>query len=44
MKFSIIEIIMIILILILAIKIYSESDYFNLKCIISNVDGKEYCV
>ena len=27
-----------------ALKIYSESDYFNLKCIISDVDGKKYCV
>ena len=27
-----------------ALKIYSESDVFNLKCIISNVDGNTYCV
>jgi len=26
------------------LKIYSESDYFNLKCIISEVDNKTYCV
>lgn len=26
------------------IKIYLESDMFNLKCIISNVDGNKYCV
>ena len=25
-------------------KIYRESDLFQLKCIISNVDGKSYCV
>ena len=25
-------------------KIYQESDVFNLKCIISGVDGKKYCV
>jgi len=30
--------------LVLAIKIYRESDYFNLKCIISDVDGETYCV
>jgi len=28
----------------IALKIYYESDMFNLKCIISNVDGNEYCV
>lgn len=26
------------------IKIYLDSDVFNLKCIISNVDGNTYCV
>lgn len=26
------------------LKIYFESDYVNLKCIISDVDGKQYCV
>ena len=26
------------------IEIYSESDAFNLKCIISDVDGERYCV
>jgi len=26
------------------LKIYFESDAFNLKCIISDVDGKKYCV
>ena len=25
-------------------KLYYESDYFNLKCVISDVDGKKYCV
>ena len=28
----------------LCLKIYQESDVFNLKCIISDVDGKKYCV
>jgi len=27
-----------------SIKIYMESDAFNLKCIMSDVDGKTYCV
>lgn len=31
-------------ILIISLKIYSESDAFNLKCIVSNVDGETYCV
>jgi len=26
------------------LKIYNESDAFNLKCIISDVDGQRYCV
>ena len=35
---------LILLLLYICIKIYKESDTFNLKCIISNVDGKKYCV
>jgi predicted metal-dependent hydrolase len=31
-------------ILIISYKLYTESDYFNLKCIISTVDGEKYCV
>lgn len=31
-------------VIIVALKIYSDSDYMNLKCIISNVDGERYCV
>ena len=27
-----------------SLKIYFESDAFNLKCIISDVDGNKYCV
>ena len=27
-----------------SLKIYQESDSFNLKCIISDVDGNKYCV
>jgi len=36
--------ILIIFVILVFFKIYSESDVFNLKCIISNVDGKKYCV
>lgn len=32
------------LILFICLKIYTESDFMNLKCIISSVDGKRYCV
>ena len=28
----------------LALKIYMDSDFFQLKCIISTVDGKKYCI
>jgi hypothetical protein len=28
----------------LSVKMYSESDAYNLKCIISDVDGNTYCV
>jgi predicted metal-dependent hydrolase len=31
-------------VLIFSIKIYFESDAFNLKCVISNEDGNTYCV
>ena len=34
----------IILIIILCLRIYYESDSFQLKCIISGVDGNRYCV
>ena len=33
-----------IIIFIICLKIYKESDYFNLKCIISSRDGNRYCV
>ncbi len=36
--------ILIVLIVGLSLKIYLESDAFNLKCIVSDVDGKQYCV
>jgi hypothetical protein len=44
MKVNIIGYCFIILLLYICIKIYKESEAFNLKCIISDVDGKKYCV
>ena len=35
---------MIFLLLVISIRIYKESDFIHLKCIISDVDGKRYCV
>jgi WLM domain len=31
-------------IIIVCIKIYRDSDTFNLKCIVSSIDGEKYCV
>ena len=36
--------ILIIFIVGMSIKIYLESDAFNLKCVVSDVDGNTYCV
>ena len=36
--------IMIMFILFICLKIYKDSDAFQLKCIVSDVDGKKYCV
>lgn len=36
--------IIVIFIIGIIIKLYLESDMFNLKCIISDVDGNKYCV
>ena len=44
MKEDILGYAMIIFILLVSYKIYTESDYFNLKCIVSDVDGNKYCV
>lgn len=35
---------LIILILYICLRLYQDSDVFNLKCIVSDVDGKKYCV
>lgn len=44
MKADILTYILISLIVIICIKMYTESDSFQLKCIISDVDGNRYCV
>lgn len=36
--------IMVVFILFICLKIYKDSDAFQLKCIVSDVDGKKYCV
>lgn len=36
--------IIILFIILIALKMYSDSDEFNLRCIVSTVDGKKYCV
>ena len=44
MSIDILGYIIITIVLLLCLKIYRESDAFNLKCIISDVDGNKYCV
>ena len=44
MKQDILGYVMIGLIIIICIIIYKKSDTFNLKCVISDVDGNTYCV
>jgi predicted metal-dependent hydrolase len=43
-KINVLGYILIAIIFILCLKIYLESDTFNLRCIISEVDGEKYCV
>jgi hypothetical protein len=43
-KHSILLYIIIAFVIFMGLKIYSESDAFNLKCIISDIDGEKYCV
>ena len=44
MKLSIFGIIVMVFVGIIILKIYNESEMFQLKCIISDVDGNKYCV
>lgn len=43
-KESILLYVIIGFVLFICLKIYRESDVYNLKCIISDVDGERYCV
>jgi hypothetical protein len=43
-KDSILIYVIITFVIFICLKIYSESDAYNLKCIISDVDGERYCV
>ena len=43
-KESIIIYIIIAIVLYIGLKTYAESDAYNLKCILSDVDGERYCV
>lgn len=43
-KHDLLMYIFIAFVIFMGLKIYSESDAFNLKCIISDVDGEKYCV
>ena len=43
-KHSCLFYILLIFIIYMTIKIYLDSDSYNLKCIISDVDGEKYCV
>ena len=36
--------IIILFIVLIALKMYYDSDEFNLRCIVSTIDGKKYCV
>ena len=44
MKINLLGYVLIAFVIMISIKIYLESETFNLKCIISHVDGNKYCV
>tara|TARA_A100001015_G_scaffold307859_1_gene404477 strand:+ start:2279 stop:2878 length:600 start_codon:yes stop_codon:yes gene_type:complete len=44
LKLNLFGIIVILFLFLIAIRIYYETDVFNLRCIVSTVDGKKYCV
>ena len=44
MKDDILGYVIIILVIIISYKMYTESDFFNLTCVLSTVDGEKYCV
>lgn len=44
MNFNLLGYILIALIVIICLRVYQSSDSFQLKCIVSDVDGNKYCV
>ena len=44
MKINYLGVILVILMIFFGLKIYKDSDSFNLRCVISKVDGNTYCV
>lgn len=44
MKTDVFSLIIISFVIVISYRIYSNSDMFQLKCIISDVDGEKYCV
>lgn len=44
LTFDSLTIILVLLIFVIMYRIYVTSDIFQLKCIVSDVDGKKYCV
>ncbi len=44
LKMNMFGLILLLFIILAGLKIYYESDVFNLRCIVSGVDGKKYCV
>ena len=44
MKISSFTIILVAFVILLCVKMYHDSEMFQLRCVISGVDGNEYCV
>ena len=44
LKLNMFGLIILLFIVLIALKIYYDSDVFNLRCIVSTIDGKKYCV
>lgn len=44
LKLNMFGLIIVLFIILIGLKLYYESDVFNLRCIVSTADGKKYCV
>ena len=44
MKINYLGVVLVVLMICFGIKMYKDSDSFNLRCVISKVDGNTYCV